>query len=284
MKDKKEELKQAAAIAAAQAADTSREIFEEALAKTNVLLAEAQKTAIPMAKRARAKTADFAAARLDEWEPHIRKALAGVTPAVEAARDRITDEALPGLQTFLHQAADHPVAQETKKRSKAAVQALKGDLEPAKPKRHLCRNVGKTLGQVLLVGGVVAAIVAAVRYFLMPKDDGWTAHEPSKTFVPPTPAAPTAKPAAPAAEASAPKDQAARAETPVAEEKEAAAAATDSDSFVGPNPPEGFIIKGNERSMKYHVPGTGGYERTIAEIWFRTEEAAVAAGFTKAQR
>lgn len=56
------------------------------------------------------------------------------------------------------------------------------------------------------------------------------------------------------------------------------------DSYKGDNPPEGFIIKGNERSMKYHVPGTGGYERTIAEIWFTTEEAAQAAGFTKAQR
>ena len=36
--------------------------------------------------------------------------------------------------------------------------------------------------------------------------------------------------------------------------------------------------------MKIHVPGTGGYERTIAEVWFESEAAAEAAGFTKAQR
>ena len=55
-------------------------------------------------------------------------------------------------------------------------------------------------------------------------------------------------------------------------------------SFVGAEPPEGFRIKGNERSMKFHVPGNGGYERTIADVWFADEAAAQAAGFTKAQR
>ncbi|QIK72923.1 hypothetical protein G7070_12425 [Propioniciclava coleopterorum] len=55
-------------------------------------------------------------------------------------------------------------------------------------------------------------------------------------------------------------------------------------SYVGTEPPEGFSIKGNERSMKFHVPGNGGYERTIADVWFASEDAATAAGFTKAQR
>ena len=55
-------------------------------------------------------------------------------------------------------------------------------------------------------------------------------------------------------------------------------------SYVGATPPEGFNIKGNERSKKYHLAGSGGYERTIAEVWFNSEEAAQAAGFTKAQR
>ena len=55
-------------------------------------------------------------------------------------------------------------------------------------------------------------------------------------------------------------------------------------SYVGANPPEGFVIKGNERSMKFHVQGNGGYDRTIADVWFNSEEAAEAAGFTKAQR
>lgn len=45
--------------------------------------------------------------------------------------------------------------------------------------------------------------------------------------------------------------------------------------------PEGFEIKGNEDSKLYHVPGTSHYDRTVAEVWFASEEAAEAAGFAK---
>ncbi|CAM3556660.1 hypothetical protein [Smaragdicoccus niigatensis] len=44
--------------------------------------------------------------------------------------------------------------------------------------------------------------------------------------------------------------------------------------------PEGFPIKGNADSMKYHVPGSTHYERTKAEVWFATAEDAEAAGYT----
>jgi large subunit ribosomal protein L4 len=43
--------------------------------------------------------------------------------------------------------------------------------------------------------------------------------------------------------------------------------------------PEGFPIKGNADSMLYHVPGSSFYKRTVAEVWFKTAEAAEAAGF-----
>jgi large subunit ribosomal protein L22 len=43
--------------------------------------------------------------------------------------------------------------------------------------------------------------------------------------------------------------------------------------------PDGFEIKGNADSMKYHLPGTRYYAATIAEVWFATAEAAEAAGF-----
>jgi hypothetical protein len=56
------------------------------------------------------------------------------------------------------------------------------------------------------------------------------------------------------------------------------------DVYVGSDPPEGFVIKGNESSKKYHLPDSSGYVRTVAEVWFRTEEAAQAAGYTRAQR
>ncbi|WP_405216145.1 50S ribosomal protein L17 [Agrococcus sp. Ld7] len=46
--------------------------------------------------------------------------------------------------------------------------------------------------------------------------------------------------------------------------------------------PEGFDIKGNKDSMKFHRPDGQWYEQTVAEVWFRTAEAAEAAGFTEA--
>jgi large subunit ribosomal protein L17 len=46
--------------------------------------------------------------------------------------------------------------------------------------------------------------------------------------------------------------------------------------------PKGYTIKGNADSMKYHGPDSQWYDQTVAEVWFTTEEAAEAAGFTKA--
>ena len=46
--------------------------------------------------------------------------------------------------------------------------------------------------------------------------------------------------------------------------------------------PDGFTIKGNASSMKYHQPDGQWYEQTEAEVWFATTEAAEAAGFVEA--
>jgi large subunit ribosomal protein L17 len=46
--------------------------------------------------------------------------------------------------------------------------------------------------------------------------------------------------------------------------------------------PEGYPVKGNEDSMKYHEPDSQWYDQTTAEVWFSSVEAAEAAGFTKA--
>jgi large subunit ribosomal protein L17 len=45
--------------------------------------------------------------------------------------------------------------------------------------------------------------------------------------------------------------------------------------------PEGFTVKGNEDSKLYHTPESPSYGATVAEVWFRTAEAAEAAGFSK---
>ncbi|HIY95382.1 MAG TPA: 50S ribosomal protein L17 [Candidatus Rothia avicola] len=83
----------------------------------------------------------------------------------------------------------------------------------------------------------------------------------------------------------------AEAAAPAAEETKAAApaAAEPSDLPAGAHAatengeaPEGFEIKGNADSMKYHVPGSRWYANTQAEIWFDTKESAEAAGYAPA--
>jgi large subunit ribosomal protein L17 len=46
--------------------------------------------------------------------------------------------------------------------------------------------------------------------------------------------------------------------------------------------PEGFPVKGNENSMKFHEPDSQWYGQTVAEVWFDSVESAEAAGFTRA--
>jgi large subunit ribosomal protein L4 len=46
--------------------------------------------------------------------------------------------------------------------------------------------------------------------------------------------------------------------------------------------PEGYEIKGNQDSMKYHAPGGQWYDATEAEVWFKTAADAEAAGFVEA--
>jgi len=70
------------------------------------------------------------------------------------------------------------------------------------------------------------------------------------------------------------------------------AAGSDDDTPFGPlsrgpledpqEMPEGYPIKGNADSMKYHQPDGRWYEKTVAEVWFATTDAAEAAGFTEA--
>lgn len=301
---KSRELKKAAAETASAAAEYSSTALKDGLDKAQELLAEAQKQAGPILRDAKVRTADFASRRLDDLEPHIKDALEKVSPAVDAARDKVTDDLLPKLQGALHQAAEHPAVAEATKRGSAAVQALKGELEPVKKKSKF-----KKVAKFLAIGAIVAGAVAAVRHFLAPKDDGWTAHEPSKAYVNNndtfTNAAKFAsdinnpsehevvvsedeleEQADMTAEGAPAPDVTFVTEQDV-EHEEADAKPAESygeGSYVGSEPPADFTIKGNERSKKYHVPGTGGYERTIAEVWFNSEDAAQAAGFTKAQR
>ena len=92
----------------------------------------------------------------------------------------------------------------------------------------------------------------------------------AKDALPSDTSAPAAAPAAKAAPAPAAKPAAA-----VADAK-GGFKASEGDA------PEGFVIKGNLGSGKYHVPGSTWYEQTVAEYWFDSVEAAKAAGLEPA--
>ena len=104
-----------------------------------------------------------------------------------------------------------------------------------------------------------------------------------------TPSAPKAKKAAPAkveAEpAEAPADEPAggtAGEVVETEEGPEAAAGSHAPLEDANEAPEGFPIKGNQDSMKYHEPGSQWFEQTVAEVWFDSAASAEAAGYTKA--
>src|SRR6478736_6739629 len=67
------------------------------------------------------------------------------------------------------------------------------------------------------------------------------------------------------------------AEKPAVEVPKGAVAANEDGSA-----PEGYTVKGNADSGKYHEPDGQWYDQTIAEFWFKSAEDAEAAGFTKA--
>ena len=78
-------------------------------------------------------------------------------------------------------------------------------------------------------------------------------------------------------------DEKAEKAEPKADEKAAAA------EFAGSAPanedgsaPEGYTIKGNKDSMKFHEPDGQWYDQTVAEVWFKNAADAEAAGFVKA--
>jgi large subunit ribosomal protein L20 len=95
---------------------------------------------------------------------------------------------------------------------------------------------------------------------------------PADTSAPAAAAAPKAAKVAPAAAT-------ATAVKAVVSEKPAIDGAVAAD---GDEAPEGYAIKGNAESKKYHVPGSTWYNTTAAEYWFSTVEAAKAAGFEPA--
>ena len=77
----------------------------------------------------------------------------------------------------------------------------------------------------------------------------------------------------------APKAEAPKADEPESGETEAPFGEGSHAPLADGTQPEGFPIKGNASSKLYHVPDSSHYDRTVAEVWFASAEAAEAAGF-----
>jgi hypothetical protein len=231
----------------------------------------------PLATAAKVRSAQVAVDAVETIGTRVDDALSQVTPAVEAARDKVT-------------AAATPVVQEATKRGRATMAAARGELALPEPVIEV-KNVNwvRRVAVVAAAGGVVALVV---RQLMGSKDGDWQAARPTTPYAPSTPPTTAATSSAGTAEDSLVSDGAPTVEDlPTDAVEPAAQNPTSSEgvttyagegAYVGSEPPEGFVIKGNERSMKYHTPESGGYAETTAEVWFSSEEAAQEAGFTRA--
>lgn len=249
--------------------------------------------ALAAAKSAAGTAAEAATKAKDSLQPHAEGVLKQVSPYTDQAKAKVQEDLVPKLVALLHEAEQHPAVKEASKRTAATFAAAKGELTLAEPKPK--RSVGKTIAGLVAATALLAGAAVAVRQYLTSKDSGWTAHEPSAGYTPGSRA--TEEPVQTFSAADLSEDEAANAAFTDADDafepdqdlSGVADTAEDTakygeGSFVGEQAPEGFVIKGNERSMKFHLPESGGYDRTIADVWFNSEEAAEKAGFTRAQR
>ncbi len=294
---RKQTLREAAAETTHTAAERGAAALDAAIERLQPLLEQAAEKVAPLAddalKRAdhaRVSAAKYAADTLDSVQPQINEALEKVSPAVEKAQRAVQNDLIPKLIVLLREAAEHPAVagileeareavDEVESRGGAAFAAAKGELE------RPSRSKGKTFVRLAVVGALIGAVAVAVKTFLGSKDQGWAPHQPSPAYTytdTPTPKEPEPEPEAEPEPVDEGPDEVEDTvdETATTEPSQVFG----EGSYVGSEPPEGFTIKGNDRSMKYHLPESGGYDRTIADVWFNSEEAAQAAGFSRAQR
>ncbi|MFT8395506.1 hypothetical protein [Propionibacterium sp.] len=286
---------------ASQLADAASENAHTAAGKTTKVLQDALKSAgIDPSELSDQLAGQASAAKKQTTTAKKKCGLRGRRAKAEAKKAKKRAELIAAAKA----AAAIKIAKETKKAQKRA-------------KSHSRRN---RLFTVIGIFTVLGIIVLAIRRLLMPRDDGWTPREPDQDFddvttdfsthsdedlTPPGSGSFTADDTsvpsrAAEGDADVPpvepdSDTDGQATTEEAENvwtaeggparaADAAGADFGPDSYVGENPPEGYTIKGNKRSMKYHTPDAAGFARTHADVWFSSEEAAESAGFTKAMR
>jgi large subunit ribosomal protein L22 len=129
----------------------------------------------------------------------------------------------------------------------------------------------RTRAQRLREGGAAAPAETAAEE-AVPEGEATAEAEPEETAVAEAEIAEVVEEEA--AEVEREEEATAEAEAAPPELPEGAVAAPDDGSI-----PEGYAIKGNANSMKYHVPGGRYYDVTIADVFFDTAEHAEAAGY-----
>lgn len=124
--------------------------------RAGATVAEAREKAAPLLADARDKTAPFLAEARDKAAPLVAEAREKTAPMLNEAKDRINADVLPAITAAVAAAgaATEDVRGETAKRGKAAVAALKGEVEAPK-ETHKLRNLLVLLG----LGGLVAFVV-----------------------------------------------------------------------------------------------------------------------------
>jgi hypothetical protein len=250
----------------------------------------------PLATTATLRGAHAAQGAVGVLAPKIDQAWSRVTPSVSAARGKVSEEVLPRLTEALGAAATAPVVVEATKRGKATLAAARGELYLPEPVSvHVKRSWLKRFGPYAAAAGVAGMAAVLAKKSLGHKDADWQAARPAASW-----GSTQATTSGADAEQQVDDLDAPRIDVPVSADDldgsgsavpgitdDAQGRASSSYSgegvYVGTQPPEGFVIKGNERSMKYHLPSSNSYNETTAEVWFSSEEAARANGFVQAQ-
>ena len=287
------------------AAEVVAPIFEDTLGRVSPVFDEAMERVSPVIEDARGRVSPVIEDARGRVSPVMAEVVDRVQPAVHHAYDTVSDkvhhDVYPLLLGLLEQAGDNPSVAEASRRGRSAVAALRGDLslpDPA-PARHSRSLLGWLL-TALGVATLIGVVVVAVRTVLGTHDDGWSPQEPSRPrydedeavwgdspFSDEVEAEPDVDTAVAVSEVEAEQVMVAEGgpvDEPLGDIAETATRAYGEGAYVGDEPPEGFTIKGSERSMKFHTPDAAAYGRTKADVWFVSEDAAQAAGFTRASR
>ena len=270
---------------ARERAGHAQEVLAPYVTDAQSRITDAQARISPVAHEAKIRSAVGARGTLDNLAPRLEQALLAVGPLAEEAAHRLHDDVVPRASKFLDKAAEVGPPMSRRQRRKAAKGLARQE------------SSGGNAWKVLLVlAGLIGLGVLVAKKLATQKQDAWQNYQPTA----PAPARPqpAAEETAPVAEPEEgnemPADIAAAEVSMIGE----GGAVTEADntlstdtstsygegSFVGTQAPAEYSIKGNPRSMKYHVPGSDSFDRTITDVWFSTEEAAQAAGFTKATR